>query len=80
MKNVGYRTVRVVLTDPDYRELLAEFAKTVVAERYMGRYRLKDDVLVFTMPESTLHVSLRKQLDLIRANWIYTDTLNQGQD
>lgn len=80
VKNIGYRTVRVVLADPDYRELLTEFATTVVAARYMGRYRLEGDVLVFTMPESSLHVSLRKQLDLMRANWIYTDTLSQDQD
>jgi hypothetical protein len=77
VKNIGYRTVRVVLTDAEHREQLARFATDYVTERYLGRYRLEHDVLAFTLPESALPDELRRELRFIRASWLHTDTLTQ---
>jgi hypothetical protein len=77
VRNIGYRTVRVVLTDAKHLGELAKFATDCVDERYLGRYRLENDILAFTIPESELYEEFRWRLNFISATWLHTDTLSQ---
>jgi hypothetical protein len=76
LRNIGYRTVRIVLNNEGWRPYVIEFVTDYVRERYFGRQRLADDILAFTIPESTLPDECQRELWRLRAEWIYTDTLN----
>ena len=77
VKNDGYRTVRVTLTDAQSQWYLDRFVREFIEEEYAGRYRYEGGVLALTLPLSALSDELRRALWYRGISWVYTDTMSQ---